>query len=66
MILIDLFIAGLQTTAITLDFLFLYMTVHQDIQSQVHNELDAVIDQNRLPQFTDRAMYDIINFIYYK
>ncbi|XP_034941924.1 probable cytochrome P450 305a1 isoform X2 [Chelonus insularis] len=56
MILIDLFIAGLQTTAITLDFLFLHMTVYQDIQTKLHHELDSVIDGYRFPQLSDRAM----------
>ncbi|XP_057329953.1 probable cytochrome P450 305a1 [Microplitis mediator] len=56
MILIDIFIAGVQTTAVTLDFLFLYMTVHQDIQSKLHDELDSVIDTKRLPQLNDRPM----------
>nr|UEN71136.1 cytochrome P450 4AV17 [Meteorus pulchricornis] len=56
MILVDLFIAGLQTTALTLDFLFLYMTVHQDVQCKLHAELDSVIKNDGLPQLTDRDM----------
>lgn len=62
MILIDLFIAGVQTTAVTLDFLFLYMTVHQDIQSKLHGELDSVIGTKRLPQLNDRPMLEILLF----
>ncbi|KAK0177604.1 hypothetical protein PV328_001641 [Microctonus aethiopoides] len=54
MILIDLFIAGLQTTAVTLDFLFLYMTVHQDVQCKLQQELDSIISKTSLPQLSDR------------
>lgn len=56
MILIDIFIAGVQTTTVTLDFLFLYMTVNQDVQSKLHNELDSAIKTNCLPQLSDRPM----------
>ncbi|XP_011299261.1 probable cytochrome P450 305a1 [Fopius arisanus] len=56
MILIDLFIAGSQTTTVTLDFMFLYMTLHQDVQEKVHQELDSVISFGRLPQQTDRPL----------
>ncbi|XP_044587035.1 probable cytochrome P450 305a1 [Cotesia glomerata] len=56
MILIDIFIAGVQTTTVTLDFLFLYMTVNQDVQSKLHNELDSAIGTNNLPQLSDRPI----------
>lgn len=56
MILIDLFIAGLQTTTVTLDFLFLFMTVHQDIQEKLQNELDKILGDNQLPQLSDRQL----------
>lgn len=56
MILIDLFIAGLQTTTITLDFLFLYMTVHQDVQEKLQNELDSIVGDNQLPQLSHRQL----------
>ncbi|KAG8035088.1 hypothetical protein G9C98_001578 [Cotesia typhae] len=53
MILVDLFIAGSQTTTLTLDFLFLWMTVYQDAQAKLQDELDAVVG-NRLPDLSDR------------
>ncbi|KAF7988455.1 hypothetical protein HCN44_001028 [Aphidius gifuensis] len=56
MILIDLFIAGLQTTTITLDFLFLYMTAHQDVQEKLQNELDLIVGDNQLPQLSHRQL----------
>lgn len=56
MILIDLFIAGSQTTTVTLDFMFFYMTLHQDVQERVHKELDSVISQGRLPDLADRQL----------
>ncbi|XP_063986985.1 probable cytochrome P450 305a1 [Diachasmimorpha longicaudata] len=56
MILIDLFLAGSQTTTVTLDFMFFYMTLHQEAQEKVHKELDSVISCGRLPEQTDRPL----------
>ncbi|XP_015124840.1 probable cytochrome P450 305a1 [Diachasma alloeum] len=56
MILIDLFLAGSHTTQTTLDFMFFYMTLHQDAQEKVHKELDSVISCGRLPEQTDRPL----------
>ncbi|XP_066592767.1 probable cytochrome P450 305a1 [Prorops nasuta] len=53
-ILMDLLIAGLITTATSLDFLFLNMIVHQDVQENVRREIDAIIGSSRLPQLNDR------------
>lgn len=57
MILLDLLIAGSVTTTDTLDFLFLRMTVHQDIQRRLHDEIDAVIGRDRQPDLNDRPKY---------
>lgn len=55
MILIDLFLAGCTTTTTSLDFLFLNMLVHQDVQRKVQEEIDSVIPPGRLPDVDDRA-----------
>ena len=57
MILLDLFIAGSTTTTTTLDFVFLRMVVHPDIQRRLHEELDSVIGPKRLPDLNDRTKY---------
>ncbi|KAL6436702.1 hypothetical protein ACFW04_004856 [Cataglyphis niger] len=52
--LLDFFIAGIQTTTATLDFLFLQIANHQDIQRKLHEEIDVVIGSNKLPTLEDR------------
>ena len=41
--LIDLFLAGMETTASSLMWTFLYLLHHPDIQRKIHQELDEVI-----------------------
>ncbi|EDV22935.1 uncharacterized protein TRIADDRAFT_28454 [Trichoplax adhaerens] len=52
--LIDLFAAGIITTTTTLEWYFLYMIVHPNIQQKVHDELDRVIGRDRYPTLQDR------------
>lgn len=54
MLLVDLFLAGFTTTAITLDFLFLSMAIYPNIQRKLHEEIDAAIPFDRLPDMTDK------------
>ncbi|XP_035727478.1 probable cytochrome P450 305a1 [Vespa mandarinia] len=54
MILLDLFIAGFNTTTTTLDFLFLHMVVHQDIQKKVREEITTKIKLDEFPKLEDR------------
>lgn len=54
MLLVDLFLAGCTTTTKTLDFLFLNMVLHQDVQQKLHEEIDSVIPSDRLPDLSDR------------
>ncbi|XP_015437507.1 PREDICTED: probable cytochrome P450 305a1 isoform X2 [Dufourea novaeangliae] len=54
MLLVDLFLAGATTTAIAMDFMFLSMVVYQDVQREVHNEIDSIIASDRLPDLLDR------------
>jgi cytochrome P450 len=40
--MIDLFLAGMETTSTSLMWTFLYLVHHPDIQEKVHKELDEV------------------------
>ena len=40
--MIDLFIAGMETTSSSLMWTFLYLIHHPDVQQKVHEELDRV------------------------
>ena len=63
----DLFVAGTHTTATTLKWGILYLILHTDIQSKIHEELDRVIGMDRMPTLQDRkdlpytgaALYEI-------
>ena len=54
MVCLDLFVAGLGTTSNTLDFAFLMMIHHPDVQRQVQDEIDRVIGRKRLPTQDDQ------------
>ena len=44
--MIDLFLAGMETTSSALLWTFLYLLHHPDIQQRVHDELDRVSNRN--------------------
>ncbi|XP_078670780.1 cytochrome P450 2U1-like isoform X1 [Branchiostoma floridae x Branchiostoma belcheri] len=44
-IIMDLFLAGTETTATTMHWVLLYMLLYPDIQEKVHREIDAVLGQ---------------------
>lgn len=54
LILMDIFIAGTTTTATTLDFIFLNILIHPDVQRKLHNEIDLIVGNQRLPDINDR------------
>jgi len=54
MVCLDLFTAGAETTANTLDFSMFYLMLNQRVQKKVQAEIDEVIGPNRLPKFKDR------------
>jgi len=56
MVCLDLFTAGSETTANTIDFGILYMIQNPDVQKKVQAEIDQVIGPNRLPALTDKSM----------
>ncbi|XP_071477259.1 cytochrome P450 2U1-like [Diadema antillarum] len=51
----DLFVAGFETTANTLQWALLFMLRHPDVQRRVQVELDQHIDAGRMPSLSDRA-----------
>ncbi|XP_040847342.1 cytochrome P450 2D17-like isoform X2 [Ochotona curzoniae] len=55
MVVSDLFIAGMVTTAITLDWALLLMVLHPEVQRRVQQEIDEVIGQVRPPEMADQA-----------
>jgi cytochrome P450 len=63
MILLDLFSAGAESVANSLDYALLYMVLNPHIQRKVHEELDAVVGRSRRPSGEDRPMYEKTIFI---
>lgn len=57
MICLDLFIAGATTTSTTLDFIFLAMLLHPDVQQKAADVLLANTDVNEPLCYSDRLKY---------
>ncbi|XP_022095852.1 cytochrome P450 2J6-like [Acanthaster planci] len=51
----NLFGAGTETTATTLQWALLYMAVYPKIQQRVQAEIDDVVGRNRLPRIADKS-----------
>ncbi|OXA42687.1 Methyl farnesoate epoxidase [Folsomia candida] len=65
--LLDLFMAGADTTSATLYWAFLYMVLHEDVQRKVHNEIDLVLgnsppslDHKKLMPYTEAVLLEIL------
>ncbi|XP_012286715.1 probable cytochrome P450 305a1 [Orussus abietinus] len=63
LILVDLFIASLHTSTLTLDFLFLNMAMNLDQQRRLHQELDNVLEKESLPELSDRPKLPYIEAV---
>lgn len=61
--LLSLFAAGTETTSTTLNWALLFMVLHPDIQSQVHEEIDRVIGNGRKPKLEDREEMPFTNAV---
>ena len=52
--MLDLFVAGAETTSSTLQWALAYLVHHPEIQSRAQQELDEVVGRTRLPTLDDR------------
>ncbi|XP_069069005.1 cytochrome P450 2J6-like isoform X2 [Pleurodeles waltl] len=59
----DFFAAGTETTTSTLQWAFLYMVIHPEIQGNVQKELDAVLGQSQNIQYEDRKRLPYTNAV---
>ncbi|XP_077204303.1 cytochrome P450 2J2-like isoform X2 [Paroedura picta] len=68
----DLFIAGTETTSLTLRWALLLMANHPDIQDKVHKEIEDVLDSSQLFRYQDQkklpytkaVIHEILRFQY--
>ncbi len=54
-LIMDMFLAGGETTGITMTWLVLYMIIHPEAQLKVQQEVDKVTGRSRLPKPSDRT-----------
>lgn len=59
MVCMDIFFGGAATTSNMIDFAFLSMILHPEVQRKVQKEIDAVIDENREISYSDRSKYKL-------
>ncbi len=62
-LVIDLFLAGSETTSTTISWGMLYMILHPDIQSRVQAELDEAVGEGMQPRTADRARTPYTNAV---
>ncbi|XP_043196959.1 cytochrome P450 2J4-like [Amphibalanus amphitrite] len=53
--ILDLFVAGFDTTASTLRWAFCFLCTHQDVQQRLHDEICRVIGRERPPELANKA-----------
>ena len=54
--LMDVFLAGSETTSTTLTWAVLYMARYPEVQAKVQEELDMVVGSGRLPSLQDKPL----------
>ena len=62
-IIFDLFVAGTDTTATTLRWALLLLSMHQQVQCQLHAQIDKTIGQTRLPSMNDRRVLPLVDAV---
>lgn len=65
-ILLDMVGNGFQAVAVTLAWLLGYMALNQDIQSEVHEEIDEVVGRDRLPCLDDQPYLPLTAAVIYE
>lgn len=63
MIILDMFIAGSQTTSITLDLALMMMSLHPDIQTRVQKDIDTVLGDAQLPTLGDKSQLSYVEAV---
>uniref|UniRef100_A0A8D8Q798 Probable cytochrome P450 305a1 n=1 Tax=Cacopsylla melanoneura TaxID=428564 RepID=A0A8D8Q798_9HEMI len=62
-ICLDMFIAGSETTSNTLDFAFLNMVRHPDVQAKVQKEIDAVLGPHEKPSYALKTKLPLVEAV---
>lgn len=62
-VILDLFIAGTETSSITLDWLTLYMVAYPDVQARCQKEIDKTIGQERMLTGEDRKKLPFVEAV---
>ncbi|XP_053777566.1 cytochrome P450 2J2 [Desmodus rotundus] len=62
-ITLDLFLAGMETTATTLRWALLYMAFYPEIQEKVHAEIDRVLGQSQQASMASRELMPYTNAV---
>ena len=60
-VMIDLFLAGMETTSSSLLWSFFYLLHHPECQGKIHDEINAHIGRDRLPSLEDKPKLDYTN-----
>lgn len=55
MVILDIFIAGSQTTSITIDLALMTVLIHPDLQEKCYREIYDVLGVNGSPNYVDRS-----------
>ncbi|XP_031626090.1 probable cytochrome P450 305a1 isoform X2 [Contarinia nasturtii] len=63
MVILDLFIAGSQSTSNTIDFILMSLVLNKDIQKKCHEEIDAVLSADDIPSLKDKPKLSYIEAV---
>lgn len=63
MIILDVFIAGSQTTSISLDLALMIMVIYPDIQTRIQHDIDIVLGEAQLPTLSDKSQLSYIEAV---